>query len=47
MKKLIKTDGTIKEARLFKTLKAAQNFIGKHPDCRILYFRSHEYYVGK
>jgi len=38
-------NGEIKEAKMFKTLKAAENYIKKY-NVEMLYFRAHEYYVG-
>ena len=45
MKKLFKINGEIIETKMFKTLKAAENFISKKENRQMLYFRSYEYYV--
>ena len=45
MKTILKINGIEIETKMFKTLKAARNFISKKEKREIVYFRSYEYYV--
>ena len=47
MKKTIIIDGTKFEAQEFKTLKATQNYMRKHPDYKMVYFQSHQYFLAE
>jgi len=46
MKKFLKIDGKEIETKLFRTLKAAQNYMAKHKHSEMIYYRAHEYYVS-
>lgn len=46
MKKILRINGITIETKMFKTLKAAQNFISKKEKREIVYFRAHEYFVS-
>ena len=39
-------NGEIINARMFKTLQAAQRFISKNASSKIVFYRAHEYYVS-
>ena len=45
MKKTLKIDGQLIEAKMFRTLIAATNYINKNGG-EMVYFRAHEYYVS-
>jgi hypothetical protein len=47
MKTQIRINGEIKEARVFKTKQAADNFMQKDNSRTMLYFRAHEYFVSE
>ena len=47
MKTKIIVSGKVREGRLFKTRKAADNFLKKNKDYELVYFRAHEYYVTR
>ena len=46
MKKMIQINGQVIEAKVFKTMKAATNFINKKEGREIVYLRSREIYVN-
>ena len=45
MKKIVEIEGVKVKVKMFKTLKAANNFINRAKGRRIIYFKAHEYYV--
>jgi hypothetical protein len=46
MKKTMIIKSVAIEVKLFKTRKAAENFIKKADNRKMVYFRAHEYYVS-
>ena len=45
MKKTLIIDGKKIETKMYKTLDAAQNYIKKHSNTEMVYYRAHEYFV--
>jgi len=41
----INNNGTLISVKKFSTLKSANKYINKNKDRKIIYFRSHEYFV--